>query len=67
VAGWADREDLGRKMSAYLGFYNNACVHRRTRSTPIQREGGVEDPAWLLRFAHAFGLEDVLIRMETHP
>ncbi len=67
VAGWADREDLGRKMSAYLGFYNNACVHRRTRSTPVQREGGVEDPAWLLRFAHAFGLEDVLIRMETHP
>jgi len=55
-------------VSAYLGFYNQACVHRRTKATPIQREGGTEDSSWFLRFVHAFGLEDVLIPMAvTRP
>ena len=61
LAGWTDRADLSRKVSAYVAFYNHACVHRRTGSTPIRREGGDEDPSWFLHFAHAFGLEDVLI------
>lgn len=68
VAGWTERGDLVRKVSAYLGFYNQACVHRRTKATPIQREGGTEDSSWFLRFVHAFGLEDVLIPMAvTRP
>jgi len=62
LAGWTDRADLSRKVSAYVAFYNHACVHRRTGSTPIQREGGEEDPSWFLNFVHVFGLEDVLSR-----
>jgi transposase InsO family protein len=56
LAGWTDRADLSRKVSAYVAFYNHACVHRRIGSTPIQREGGEEDSSWFLPFAHAFSL-----------
>ena len=67
LAGWADRTDLSRKVSAYVAFYNHACVHRRTGLTPIQREGGYEDPSWFLNFAHAFGLEGILIPTPRPP
>lgn len=67
LAGWTDPADLSRKVSAYVSFYNQACVHRRTGSTPIRREGGGEDSSWFLHFVHTFGLEDVLIPTPRPP
>jgi transposase len=62
VAGWANREDLARKLRALTAFLNHACVHRGTGQTPVQREGAPPDGSWFLEFVYAFGLQDVLIR-----
>lgn len=62
LAGWRDEADLARKIQAYEGLYNHACVHRRTLSTPIERYGDRPNGAWFLEFVYAFGLEDILIR-----
>jgi hypothetical protein len=67
LAGWRDEADLARKIQAYEGFYNHACVNRRTGATPAQRYGERHDSSWFLEFVYAFGLEDVLIRRpRTH-